>query len=245
MFRRLAFFYLAITALIFISVQDVPAQYCIGHTAYIVRDEAGKVMTVPELEKLAIKINGIELKWHRPTPDRNMIFYQFEHLMNYDKKLRRYMRNGGELRNPLGFGIDPPAFCGQIGDLVISKSGKEMRLIFDIGEHNTHYQIDSLPFREGAFYLGSTKCSDGAAPPMIDNNTVGKCLVSADNWKTVDKNWERKVSVNEHWTLRKQGFDCSKIPVGVINTQKELAEIVGRFPQATTPLSPLSISKRK
>ena len=172
--------------------QNAAAQYCIGHTAYIVRDEKDNVMTVPELKTLKVTVNGSELRWFRPDGSSDdQVYFQFEEVMNYNNRLQRFLRTGGVLGNPLGFGIDPPAFCGKIADLVINKGGKEMRLVFDIGEHNTHYEIDSLAFQPGTFYLQSTKCSDGAPPPMIDNNTVGKCFVSSSNWKRAEKNLKR------------------------------------------------------
>ena len=204
---------------------------CIGHTAYIIRDEQGRRMTVSELEELKITVDGFELKWYRPDPNIDQVMFQTEYVMNYEGKLRRYMRTGGELRNPLGFGIDHPAFCGKIGDLVIDKGGKLMRMIFDIDEHNTHYEIDSLPFQEGTFYLSRRKCSDGAAPPMIDNNTVGKCFVTSDNWISPKKGTKRYVIPNEQWFTIESGLNCKNKPSDVIDTEPKWSEMVERYPR--------------
>jgi hypothetical protein len=68
-----------------------------------------------------------------------------------------------------------------------------MHLLFDIREHNTHFEIDGLPFREGTFHLGSLRCHDGARPPAVDNTTSAKCFVTADNWQATDKDWVRYV----------------------------------------------------
>jgi len=205
------------------------AQYCIGRTAYIIRDEAGREMTVPEIEKLVVAVNGIELIWHRPDPKMDVILYQFEGVINYNKTLRRVVRNGGELRNPLGFGMDPPAFCGKIGDLVIRKGKKVMRLDFDIGEHNTHYEIDSLPFQEGTFRLKSTKCKDGT-PPAIDNNTVGKCRVAASAWAPLDRSQKRIVIPRETWATGRSRKDCVGMGTEIITTEKRFAEVVRENP---------------
>lgn len=215
------------------SASPASGQYCIGSTAYIIRDETGKVMPVPELEKLVVKVNGIGLQWHRPDPRADVTYFQFENVINYEKALRRVLRIGGELRNPLRFG--EVALCGKIGDLIIHKANVEMRLVFDIGEHNTYYEIDSLPFQEGTFHLKSLKCADGAAPPMIDNNTVGTCFVSASNWEPADITTKRIVIPSETWMSGRSTGDCGGNTTEVITTEKRFAEFVRENPLMNNP----------
>lgn len=137
------------------------AQYCIGTTAYIVRDEAGAVMSTDQLGRLSVQINGIPAT---------------------------------RLTNPLTFGINGiHTACGQLGDLTLTSGGKTMHLLFDIREHNTYFEIDGLSYREGTFHLRSLECLHGARPPVIDNNSSGKCLVPAERWEGADKEWVRYV----------------------------------------------------
>jgi hypothetical protein len=108
-----------------------------------------------------------------------------------------------------------------------------MRLVFDIDGHNTYYEIDSLPFQQGTFHLKSMKCADGAPPPMIDNNTVGKCFVSASNWKPADKTQKRAVIPNETWMSGNSTADCRDTEV--ITTEQRFAEFVRENPLMNNP----------
>ncbi len=174
----------AVIAMVLLT-SDLHAQYCIGATGYIIRDDKGMVMTADEIAKLSIVVNGYPLEWYRA--DSGAPAYRIEEVMTYDGVQRSATRHAGYAGNPMRFGIDPPAFCGKVDEVVLERSGKQMRLVFDIGEHNTYYEIDSLPFQPGTFQLKSRKCTDGKPPPMIDNNTKGKCFISADNWIRAEK----------------------------------------------------------
>lgn len=118
--------------------------------------------------------------------------------------------------------------------MTLEYGGKQMRLIFDIGEHNTSYEIDSLPFREGIFHLGSLKCNDGAKPPLIDNRNTGKCLVSAESWEGMEKDWVRHLIWNDFWGgLVDQPLNCRNKAIDVINNQKDWAAAWKLNPLAT------------
>lgn len=217
--------------LIFASVSDVAAQMCIGATRYVVRDEAGKIMTEEKLKKLTVKnINGIPLKLIQIPSEMGSHYYEIGAYYYEAEIVRaRYQKIVRETEivlknsNPLVF-FDGLTHCGRIGDLTLEYGGKQMRLIFDIGGHNTSYEIDSLPFREGTFRLGSLKCSDGAKPPIIDNLNDGKCLVSAESWEGTNKDWVRHLILNDFWGDQVDPrLNCSDKKIDVINNQKDWA----------------------
>lgn len=221
MFHHISFYFLTLLiALIFLPASNVFAQRCIGATKYIVRDEKGEMMSLKEMEKLTFSFNGTALKLHKAPNDAELAYYEYEDVQFYDGKFRRQTEKIF-LSNPLIFGIDSP--CGKLGDLTVGSGGKLMKLFFDIGEHNTSYLIDSLPFQEGTFQLKSLGCKDGARPPMIDNLNAGNCFVSADNWKGMEKDWVRHLIWNDFsgGRIDTQGLDCRKKTIGVISTQKD------------------------
>lgn len=155
-------------------------QYCIGSTRYIVRGKNGKKLSDAEMKKVVIKtINGEKAILRKDELGR--VFYEIE------KEIPKFYSLVAP-NNPLKFGM-----CGEIKDLTLIYKNAEMQLIFDIGEHNTRYDIDSLPFQAGTFrlmrkkdatYWSALECAEGKSPPLIDNNTTGVCSVSADNWKS-------------------------------------------------------------
>jgi hypothetical protein len=226
MFHRIIFYFMTLSiALILLPERNIFAQECIGTTAYIVRDEIGKVMNLQETKKLVVKVDGVALDQQRFTASIPSAFLPDQ------KEFKE--------ANPLVFfGVIPDGaktvvgYCGKIGDVVISYGGKQMRLLFDINKHNTRYVIDSLPFQEGTFHLRSLKCKDGARPPMIDNNTIGKCVVSADNWEGLEKEWVRHLSWNDYGGIRTdQNRSCRNKVISVINTGTDLAATGELYPE--------------
>ncbi|HEV8158805.1 MAG TPA: hypothetical protein VGP58_07235 [Pyrinomonadaceae bacterium] len=226
--RRASVFSFLLFGLIFLTASEVFAQYCTGTTRYVVRDEAGKILTGENLKKLTVKsINGIPLKLRQAASETGLNYYEAEFVRGYyqdniPKEFRRETRIILEKNNPLIFGIYSPTVCGKVGDLTLEYGGKQMRLIFDIGEHNTSYEIDSPPFWEGTFHLASLKCKDGAKPPLIDNNNTGKCPVSADSWKSAGNDWARHLVWNEMWDGRNaRRVDCKNKKLEVITNHKD------------------------
>src|SRR5262249_22038369 len=152
------------------------------------------------------------------------------------------------LRNPLVIGEHDN--CGHIGELKIASPGKQMILYFDTEEHNTYYEIDSLPFQEGVFHLRSLRCKDGAAPPLIDNRTVGKCLVSAETWEGSDKEWFRYI-IPERRSYSRGGYIsksvdfCRGKPPDVITSQEALVAAWNTYREAThvNPLPPVDFRR--
>jgi hypothetical protein len=143
------------------------------------------------------------------------------------------------LRNPLEFRLIPSPYhaCGQIAAREIASSGKQMILYFDIDEHNTYYEIDSLPFQEGVFHLRSLRCKDGADPPLIDNRRVGKCLVSAENWEGSDEEWVRYIvpsrpSYGGGYIWKSADF-CRGKPLDVMTSRDALAAAWNSYREAT------------
>jgi hypothetical protein len=196
--------------LLSVSEQSVFAQRCIGATSYLIRDEAGKILSQAEMEKLVIKVDGVETSPDRPVRTNPLSLGHFHPLNNT---------------------------CGQVADVVIGYHGKQMTLYYDILEHNTYYEIDSLPFREGVFHLRSLKCHDGARPPRIDNDTTGKCVVSAETWEGSEKEWVRYVQVARHSGggdfINQPASFCRRKAPDVIVDQPGLESIWRKYPEAT------------
>ena len=177
------------------------AQYCIGTTAYVIRDEAGAIMSTEQLERLSVRINGVQTI-ARTDSVAHRRFLEYETVVarkGYVAGAARWIDSLTTARatwvtNPLTFGVNGSlTACGQLGDLTITSGGQVMRLLFDIREHNTYFEIDGLPFRDGTFHLASLKCADGARPPAVDNASSAKCLVPADRWEGMDADWVRYV----------------------------------------------------
>jgi len=178
---------LAIAALI-IPARGLSAQRCIGTTAYVVRDEVGAVMSAEQMTRLTVRsVNGIALQLRTDSVEGQPRYYAFD---KFDYGIRA-MRSERVVAsdNPLTFGaLNPLAFCGGVEDLTLAYAGRTMRLLFDLGEHNTYYEIESPPFQGGTtFRLRSLRCRHGARPPRIDNRTTGKCLVPADSWERTEE----------------------------------------------------------
>ena len=217
----MARFVIFLTAILLFTAGESSAQRCIGSTRYLVRDEAGKIIAGADLKNLTVKrVNGIPIKL-RPTPsETGEFFYEGEFVRGYyqnniAQEFRRETRTVLHQSNPLTFAVYLPTDCGKVGDLTLEYRGIEMRLIFDIPEHNSSFLIDSLPFQAGTFYRNAMQCADGVPPPLIDNNTTGKCLVSADTWKKADVNWTRPVRWSESWTSNRTS-SCSDRKIQII-----------------------------
>jgi hypothetical protein len=155
---------------------EAHAQYCVGSTRYVVRDAVGKHMTPDQLRRLEIThINGARAA--RSLPDKNPVVYE----ALPDPKHSPYRI---PLTNPFFIGMD---HCGSIRELTLRFEGKTMQLRFEIGEHNTSYLIESLPFQAGDFTLHrenswSLPCAGGKGPPLIDNEHSGSCRVVSQLW---------------------------------------------------------------
>ena len=172
MFRRINKIIAAGIGLLILALtaSNASGQYCIGSTRFVAHGENGKILTDPEMKKVKVKaIDGVNVSLEKDEKGR--AFYVVENR-------RSLVGYTVEVKNPLRFG-----FCGEIKDLTLLYKNAEMRLIFDVGEHNTVYEIDSPPFQKGVFRPPSLKCAGGKSPPLIDNNNTGVCSVSADNWK--------------------------------------------------------------
>lgn len=159
------------------------AQECTGRTAYLVRDEAGRVLSNEQMRDVRIvSLEGITLPLVRDADGQ--WYYVYRHSATqpeiaYDERVV-------DLRNPLVFGIGSGLnHCGRIGDLVLSYRGKEMRLLFDL-RRGVHYDVDSPPFQNGTFHLRGPFC-----PHPDDRDSSGRCVVSSDRWDGMDKEWVR------------------------------------------------------
>lgn len=215
-------------AIFLLSGIDCVAQRCIGSTRYAVRDQAGKILSGENLKRLTVKsINGIPVRLNSSPNEIGTFFYEADFVRgfyqdNVAREFRRETRTVLENSNPLIFGAYNPSVCGKIGDLTLEYRGVEMRLIFDIPEHNTRYLIDSLPFQAGTFYRGALRCADGGSPPMIDNNTTGKCVVATDTWTKADATWKRPLRWTDSWSSRLNGTDpCPGRKVEAISRHTE------------------------
>lgn len=189
--------------LILLSASNVSAQPgCYGTTNYLIRDEAGKAMTLKELEKVTVSINGVPMKLRYDISGKEPTFYEYEFVHYYENKI---IRDTGKIpfKNPLSISIQPYGFCGKTGDLTLTYRGKRMRLIFDIDEAR-HAMIDSLPFQSGTFYLNS-----------------------AMEWEDMSKDWKRRLVWNDLWVTgikQNQNRRCDET-ITVINKQKDWAAV--------------------
>src|SRR5687768_14790881 len=155
---------LAITALI-IPACGLSAQYCIGTTAYVVRDEAGAIMSAADMKRVAIRsLNGFTLQLRTDSGGTESPYYALESYVGYLNAMKFERVVAAD--NPLIWSLNPLAHCGDVRDLTLTYAGKTMRLLFDIKEHNTYFEIDAPPFQDGTFRLRSLRCRDRARPPM-------------------------------------------------------------------------------
>ena len=176
---------LAITALI-MPACGLVAQRCIGTTAYVVRDEAGAIMSAAHMKRLTIRsLNGFALQLRTDSGGTEAPYYALESYKGHLNAMQFERVVAAD--NPLIWSLNPLADCGDVRDLTLTYAGKTMRLLFDIKEHNTYFEIAAPPFQDGTFRLRSLRCRDRARPPMIDNRTRGKCLVEADSWQRVEQ----------------------------------------------------------
>jgi hypothetical protein len=185
---RLAFISLV---MVIAAAGGASAQMCIGSTTYVVRDATGRVMTAEQMRAIDFRsVDGLPLRLSDSVSAER--HYTGEWLTHY---YRDTVMVGPMLRvdNPLPVG----RVCGRISELTLALDGKVMRLLFDIDQHNTSFEIDSPPFQEGTFHLRSPACADGARPPLIDNRTTGKCRVAAENWEGMDKDWVRHLVLRD------------------------------------------------
>lgn len=214
MYYRILFYFITLLiALIFLPVCNVSAQPgYFDTTKYLVRDETGKVMSLKEMEKLAVSINGVPLKLRYDIFNKEPAFYEYEFVQYFDNKI---IRDTGKIpfTNPLPTSIQPYNAYGRIGDLTLIYRGKQMRLIFDINEAR-HSTIDSLPFQSGTFHLNRAM--------TLDCNAGNPCVVSSANWDDTSKDRVRHPVWNNFWI---NAFDprhnrCDKT-ITVINNQKD------------------------
>ncbi len=242
--RMLSYVAILLAAIIFLTAGDVAAQRCIGSTRYAVRDEKGKIIAGENLKSLIVKnINGIPVRLQPTASEIGLFYYEADFVRAYYqdnvvKEFRRETYAVLESSNPLIFGVYRPTICGEVGDLTLEYRGREMRLIFDIPEHNTRYVIDSLPFQAGTFYRTGLGCSGGVAPPMIDNNSTGQCLVAADTWKKADENWVRPLRWTDSWARRDRTASCVERKIEVIGNHGDwvAAWELHRGPNNSDPL---------
>lgn len=177
------------------------AQLCIGHTSYLVRDEAGGIMSAGQVERLTIVADGVPLRLRTDSVGAEPYYYYPGIRASWDT-VASVRARAFFARNPLAFsGVDGPlGFCGEIGDLTLSFAGKAMRLRFELPRHNTSFEIDSPPFQDGAFRLQNVQCRDGRPPPRIDNRTEGTCYVAADSWRHVEPGEVRHLVARASYT---------------------------------------------
>lgn len=190
MSKRFAWCSFLASFFLLLLANDIRSQYCIGSTGYRIRDEKGAVMSVDEIEKLTMTVNGYQLEWYHDGAYRA---FRIETKRGSELTKQR----GGHVDNPINFGINLPAFCGRLGEIVIKKDDVEMHLIFNVEKHNTYYFIDSLPFQAGKFRLKSHNCEGGKPAPLIDNNRTGACFVSADMWERAEMDKLKRSDVEQ------------------------------------------------
>src|SRR5688500_16933842 len=74
---------LVVTALI-IPARGLAAQYCIGTTAYVVRDEAGAIMSAAHMKRLTIRsLNGFTLQLRTDSGGTEPPYYALESYMGH------------------------------------------------------------------------------------------------------------------------------------------------------------------
>ncbi len=186
---HLARFLCALAALgVTFTSSSVEAQYCIGSTAYTVRNAAGDPMSPEEMQRLTIvSVNGEPA---RSSVDRaSQAVYEAPFGTNHSPYRI-------PLANPLE--LATMAQCGEIRELVLRFDGVTMRLTFAVPHHNTRYHFDSLPFQAGHFRARSVDpwhtfpCDDGGGPPLIDNENHGECRVPPRNWARLRRRARRQ-----------------------------------------------------
>lgn len=155
------------------------AQYCIGSTAYTVRDPAGPPMSPAQMRRLeVIEVNGQPAR--RVSDGRGGLLYTAPFRQS-DYRI--------PLANPME--LADLGQCGEIQELVLRFEGQQMRLRFGVPHHNTRYHFDSLPFQQGSFRVtgsdgrGPYPCDGNQAPPLIDNEHHGECRIDARHWHPV------------------------------------------------------------
>lgn len=179
---------LAITALI-IPARGLSAQRCVGTTALVVRDEAGRVMGAEQMKRLAIRsVNGIAPQLRTDSAGIDPPYYVYE---EFDPGLNAMVsRRLVAFGNPIVFGFGDQvslAACGELRELTLGYAGKTMRLLLEIPEaNNQYYEIDGPPFQDATFRLRRLRCRDGAQPSGMDDRTTRKCLVVADAWERAE-----------------------------------------------------------
>jgi hypothetical protein len=218
------------------TAREALAQRCIGTTSYLVRDTLGRVLSVEQLKGLSnIRLDGVPLRLVSDAGERSHYEYDFvRRQVPWDSMVtKRVVERAVAATNPLVFDGRMTS-CGELGDLTLAYGGKVMRMLFDIREHNTYYEIDSPPFQEGTFHLRSLACEGGAAPPRIDNRTTGKCLVPADSWDGMDRDWVRAVVAEYHgggW-VHVPADACRSRGLVAITRQNDVAALWRSHPEA-------------
>jgi hypothetical protein len=212
--RNLFYFSAFLSVAIFLLVLNVSAQPgCHNATTYLVRDEAGKIMSLKEMEKVTVIINGVPLKMRYDIVNREPAYYEYEYVNYFGQKI---IRDNGKIpfTNPLSISIQPYNDCGKAGDLALSYRGRQMRLIFDIDEAR-YSTIDSLPFQSGTFQLNRAMTSG-------DCGAGKSCVVSSANWEDASKDRVRHLDLNNYWiTGVNPGISRCDQPITVINNQKD------------------------
>lgn len=229
---------IASTILTLATAGDALGQLCIGTTAYVVRDTAGRVMSAEQMKGLAISVNGVPLRVR--TSERFVDpYYGYDHVIRFRHGDSTVIWRAADVANPLSFdGVGSPlTLCGRIADMTLAYGGKVMRMALDVEQHNTYYEIDSPPFQDGSFHLGSLACGSGAPPPRIDNRTTGVCRVSADNWERMGGDRVRYfVPIYYGGGFVQLSADaCRSRGTVVITTPEERAAVWKSHPEATGP----------
>ena len=233
---------------ILLSAANIFAQpTCSRVLTYLIRNENGQIMTSAETQQLTIQdINGVALKLQKNSPDADgRLPYEYESAVNRYQELRPERFQLFNLTsNPLRLPSDsyPIVPCSNFGEMTLRYGGKQMKLLFDIGEFGSVYgaMIDSLPFQEGTFHLRSTQCKEGAIPPVADKLNISNCLVAADNWEGMNKDWVRHLQWNDFngGQINTPGFNCNNQPMKVISRQKDW-EAAWRDYRGVRPGNPL------
>lgn len=208
------------------------AQECTGGVVLRVRDEAGRALTDEEMKALRIEsLNGRQLRLEQDWGDGQWS-YMYRHSaavpeLTYDERVV-------DLRNPLVLGTASWLIpCGQLGDLVLSYRGKEMRLLLDL--RRGHYEIESPPFQSGTFHLRGPLC-----PHPRDLSPGGRCLVSSHRWEGMDAEWVRHlVPVYVAGGPVSNRAACSSPKVRPITTRSEWDELWRSHPGVVRSNRPL------
>lgn len=144
-------------------------------------------MSLKELEKVSVEINGVRLKLGYDIFKKEPAYYGYAFVTYFDDKLIR-QKGTIPFSNPLTLSLYQSR---TVSDLILTYRGKRMRLLFDI-DWESYAAFDSLPFQSGTFHLTSkrtdTRC-DGSGP----------CLVSSKNWDGSTQGWVRHLIWNDLW----------------------------------------------